>query len=465
MGSAGRGDEAARSGSAMKAGRVVWTGPAPAAPRRVFLAAGAAAPLLAACAGGPDRAPPAGDAEVSGRVTHWSIPQFPFQEDVGAELAGEFRARHPRIEYVPETVTGNRVTALVTAAAAGTAPDIGMAGSYQTQELAATGIARPLDDHFKASRVVKPADLWPALVRDMTYKGKQYGMPFGPDVRVMYANTSVMEGAGLPAARPAQTWDELEEHIRRVYRPGAGQAPRLGFPPFWGSGGQQLWQVPFWQLGGEALSPDNERVTIDGEPGIRALEWLKRVFDLQDGWAAVEEARRGDTNANKHFLNGTMAYYFATFTERKSPEFLANPQARFAFTPWPLPPGGRRVNYGGCHTWVLTTQATAPDSAWRFMEFLADEANNLRFAVRYDRIPIRIKTAESAAYQQNDPFLRLAVEEMRHRRFVIPVPGSNELSTLTQTIPVDVVSGKKSARDALREAAAQMQQVIDQWKR
>jgi hypothetical protein len=68
-------------------------------------------------------------------------------------------------------------------------------------------------------------------------------------------------------------------------------------------------------------------------------------------------------------------------------------------------------------------------------------------------------------YHRNDPFLKLAVEEMRGRRFIIPVPGSNELSALTQSIPVDVISGQKSARDALREAAAQMQQVLDQWER
>jgi hypothetical protein len=45
--------------------------------------------------------------------------------------------------------------------------------------------------------------------------------------------------------------------------------------------------------------------------------------------------------------------------------------------------------------------------AWRFLEFLAQDEIILRFA----RIPVKV--AESLAYQENDPFLKLAVEELR----------------------------------------------------
>ncbi|MGH2354951.1 MAG: extracellular solute-binding protein [Chloroflexota bacterium] len=441
------------------------TGSVPEVSRRAVLAGAGAAvgSLLAACSiGGREGGSTSPPQQVSGTVVHWSIARFSFLEDIGADFAGEFRAKYPSIEYVPEVVVGNRFEKLLTAAAAGSAPDVGMSGSYQVQELAASGIARPVDEYLKQSRVVKQSDLWPALVSDMTYKGKQYGMPFGPDVRVMYANTDVLQSAGINPQRPAQSWDELEDHVKRLYR--AGDQPRMGWGPFWGSGGRNLWLVAFWQLGGESLNKDGDQVIIDNEKGLEALEWLKRIHDLQGGWQATEEARmRGNTN--QQFVNGNTGYYFATFTERKAKQFTDVPALKFGFTPWPLPRNGRRANYGGCHTFCITTQSKAPDAAWKLLEHLADEPNNLRFAVRFDRIPIRIKTAESQAYQQGDPFLKLAVEEMKYRRFVIPAPGGSEITGLTSAFIADVMSGKQSIRAGLADTSAQIQQVLDKWKR
>jgi multiple sugar transport system substrate-binding protein len=419
-------------------------------------------PLLAACSGTQGSAPAKNDAEVSGKVVHWSIAPFLFTEDIGAQFAAEFRAKYPKIDYQPETVVGDRFVKLQTAAAAGTAPDIGMAGSYQMQELAAAGIARAMDDYLKASRVVKQADIWPTLVNDVVYKGSQYGMPFGPDARVMFANTDQLLGAGVANATPAKTWTELEEQIRRLYRP---DPPRVGFGPYWGSGGRNVWLVPFWQLGGDTLRPDGTKVTIDNEKGIQALEWLKRIHDLQGGWAATETQRTNGGTNNIQFVNGTEAYTFSTYDTRKGAEFVGAPSLKFNFAPWPLPPNGRRATYGGCHTFCITTQAKSPDAAWKVLEFLADETNNLRFATRFDRIPIRIKTAQSAAYHQNDPFLKLAADDMQYRRFVIPAPGGTEVLGLTSDFVADVMSGKQAIRTALTDASTRIQQVLDKWKR
>jgi ABC-type glycerol-3-phosphate transport system substrate-binding protein len=280
----------------------------------------------------------------------------------------------------------------------------------------------------------------------------------------MYVNTDVLASVGLDSSKPAQTWDELEEHIRRLYREEGGKPVRIGFPPFWGSGLLALWLVPFWQAGGETLSADNQTVTINNEHGITALEWLKHVHEVQGGWDVLSTLQKV-VSANQHFVNGTTGYYFAAFSERKSAEFTNAPNLTFGFAPWPLPKGGRRANYGGCHSYGITTQSKAPDAAWRFLELLADEPNNLRFAVRYDRIPIRVKTAENVAYHHDDPFNKLAVEEMRYRRMLIAAPGGTELLDWTQNIASDAASGKVAVRQVLSDAQTQMQQVLDKWKR
>lgn len=445
--------------------------PAPRASRRRVLAGAlaTAAATAAACQGGgsgggagPETAP-GGE---RGRVVHWYTSQFPFDSDLGAQFVAEFKADHPNVEYVPEVIVGDRFQKLVTAAAAGSAPDIGMAGSWQMQEFAATGVAAPVDGQLKASRVVKQSDLWPTHVYDLTYKGKQYGMPFGPDVRVLYAGTSVLQAAGLSSARPAQTWEEMEEHIRRIYKSEGGKPATVGWAPFWGTGNQSLWLIPLWQLGGETLNKEGDKVTIDTPQGVQALEWLKKVHDLQGGYDATEEFRRAVNNpVGTAFVTGRAGYTFETFSSRKEPVFLSAKDLQFGFAPWPHPSGGRRANYGGCHSFCVTTQSRSPDAAWRFLEFLSGEDQNLRFAVRYDRIPIRVKTAQSAAFHQNDSFLKLSVDEMNYRKMNIPAPGGTEIQAMHAAMVGDAMSGKRSVRDALADTAKQMQQVLDKWKR
>src|SRR5258708_7807252 len=81
-----------------------------------------ALPFAAACAssapagpaGGPGTAGPSSE---SGRIVHWYTAQFPFHEDVGADLVKEFKAQYPKIEYVNEMVVGDRFQKLIAAAA------------------------------------------------------------------------------------------------------------------------------------------------------------------------------------------------------------------------------------------------------------------------------------------------------------------------------------------------------------
>lgn len=321
-------------------------------------------PLRAACGGGGAAGDSAGQAEAArGRIVHWSNSQFPFWADIGADFAKEFKEKYPHVEYVAEEVVGDRFEKLAVAAAADAAPDIGMSTPYQVQELGFKGIAAAHDDYLKKSKIVKQSDLWPTLTADVVYKGKQYAMPFAPDVRVMYLNTNVLQTSGIDPQKPAQSWDELEEHIRRIYQPDAGQGARLGFPALWGSGGNALWLMPFWQLGGETTNKDGDKITIDGEPGIKALEWLKKIYDVQGGWDAIGARFKQEATPNAHFVSGGMGYYFATFTERKSKEFLGSAALRFTFTPWPSPRGGRHTNFGGNHCFLLTTQSKNPEAA------------------------------------------------------------------------------------------------------
>jgi ABC-type glycerol-3-phosphate transport system substrate-binding protein len=105
------------------------------------------------------------------------------------------------------------------------------------------------------------------------------------------------------------------------------------------------------------------------------------------------------------------------------------------------------------------------DAAWAFLEHFLAEDNNLKFADRYDRIPLRVTTTRSEKYHRNDPFRKLAAEEMPGRRFQIPVPGGIDAQPLLTGMVNDVMLDRKAIREALQEIEAAIQSILDTWKR
>ena len=103
---------------------------------------------------------------------------------------------------------------------------------------------------------------------------------------------------------------------------------------------------------------------------------------------------------------------------------------RFNVASYPLPDeGGTPANYGGCHSLPIARGSKNPEVTWMVMEHLTNNDNNIKFAVRFDRVPIRESSTTSQAYLQGDRGRALQAQEMKRRRFVITAPGGNEMRT------------------------------------
>jgi ABC-type glycerol-3-phosphate transport system substrate-binding protein len=437
--------------------------------RRVVGGAAAAALVpaigaaLAGCTSGGAGAPP--PKQLSGVVHVWAHANFPFHEDVGGEIARSLTTKYPNLTVQSEPISGNAYEKLTAAVAAGDPPEISNGEPSDVQTLGANGVVISLDDYFKRSREVKKDDIWPSIMVDVTYKGKPYGINYAPDLRVLYVSANSYRAAGLDANKPPATWDDLERAIGTVRRGGqGGDIEHLGFDPFLGSGGVYRWMVPYWQLGGELLNADETKVTINNEKAVQALTWLKKVIDAQGSYEKMQAFEKG-TTYQQLFMDNKVAHLYATFAERAQVFQKQAPNLQYGFATYPLPPGGKRANYGSGWAFTVSKGAKNPDGAWAFLEhFMADE-NNLKFADRYDRIPMRASTTKSERYHRNDPFRKLAIEEMPGRKSVICVPGASEALPLEGTFVTNIVLGKTSIREGLQTAEQQIQQALDKFRR
>lgn len=417
-----------------------------------------------ACAVGPGQAPPSAKT-LRGAVQFWTNPQYPFNEDVGGEIARDFTARHPGVTLEGAPTPGSMVEKLTAAAAGGTPPELAMVDIYTPQSLAASGATRPLEEYLKASRSVKKTDLWPTHVSDLTYKGNLVAMPMGPDLRILYISSDRYRANGLDPDQPPRTWADLEQAVSRVYRASGDEVEHLGFDPVLGSGGVHRWMVPYWQLGGETLSADGEKVTIFNERGIQAMQWILKLYNLQGGDARIRRFKAAAASEPAHFIQGRVTHYYDAYTRRAQVFQKEAPQLQFAFATYPVPPNGKRANYGGGWANVLSAGAKNPEAAWAFLEFLSEDEQNLRLVDRYDQLPIRVGTARSERFTKKDPFRILAADEIAYRKFVIAAPGGSETLPIQATMVNSILQGQVSVTDGLKDGQEQMQQVLDRWKR
>ena len=292
------------------------------------------------------------------------------------------------------------------------------------------GLGLSLEPYLKTSKVIKKVDIWPSLRLDMEFRGVMTGLPYAPDTRILFTHVANAQAAGLDANKAPARWTDIREAAKRASRASGGTVERLGWYPFMGSGGNGLWLVPYWQLGGELFNADQTKMTLVNDKAIQALSWLKQVVDDNGGWTAIDAFRKGfpDTNGYTLFMANGATYYHATLSERGEQFRLKAPAMQYALASYPLPDtGGTVANYGGCHTLPIARGSKNPEVMWMAMEHWTSNENNIKFALRYDRVPIRESSTNSPAYIQADAGRALQAQEMKRRRFQFAAPAGRSV--------------------------------------
>jgi multiple sugar transport system substrate-binding protein len=428
-------------------------------------AAGAAA-LAAACGGAPggDAPPPAAGKGLSGTLTMW-WPNATFDPaaSIGGDMQKTFTEQHPGLTI--DAVVEGSGDKLKTQVAAGTPPDFFHTQSYWQTTWGVTGINTQLDDYVKRSKAIKLEDIWPLKLKEVQHQGKTWALPYSIDSRVVYINADQYARAGFDLAKPPQTWDDFEKTIPALTKQaGPGEVTQFAFDPFVGSGGLQRWMVPFWQLGGEFHNPEGTKITIYNERGIRALDWIMKLFNMQGGWPALEKAQTGVTPQERLFLQNKASYMYATFATKASVFNKEAPDFKFGFMDYPRPAGGKVANYAGGWAICIPKGAKNADAAFAFVEHLYAPENDLKWHTFHLRVPVHMGVAKSVDFTRNDPFLKLTMDGMAGGRFVASIPGGEGILPVMDAMVKKVRAGEAAVRDALQEAEQLAQQEVDKLR-
>jgi multiple sugar transport system substrate-binding protein len=218
--------------------------------------------------------------KASGTLHAWG---FDNADDVGKS----------RLAYAKKQLSGVQLTIdqtafdaqkFTTRMASGSQPDVVQMPAQFVATYAAQGLIMPLDKCYSAHNVDPKSTFYPSVAKDVTYKGKVYGVPQFYQPPAIILNERVMRKAGVTdgeinTSKP----DELIAAVKKMSASSGSNPTVLGFDPV--AGGQAgLWILGY---GGQIIDASG-KPTLDDSRNVQGIDVLKRIYDAEGGFAKAK---------------------------------------------------------------------------------------------------------------------------------------------------------------------------------
>jgi len=251
----------------------------------------------------------------------------------------------------------------------------------------------------------------------------------------LYYNKDMYAEAGIEA--PPTTLEELVTVSRKLTDKSKGRYAI-------GLNNSLWWSLPFLYLhGGDAISPDNQRATLDEAQAIQAFTFLRQLY--QEGMEGGAW-RAGAINPDQGFINGKYAMVVG------GPWNLqAYKSVNYGVT---LLPGQGTVksatNIGGTSMIVLEN-SKRKKAAYEFLRYLTSFEAQSHWAEKTGQISVNKKVNEARAPTLS-PAVRAFSEQLMYAQPRPRLPNYDQLENVVNPLFYSVLDGKLTPEEGLKQA-------------
>ncbi len=393
------------------------------------------------------------------QITYW---QYFFASKVtliDKQLIPQFEAQNPGIKVIHENFPYDAYNQKVASAVpAGQGPDVVNLFYGWVPLYVGSGFLQPLPaDAFPATEIER--DFVP-MIKNSKFDGKYWALPTAVRSLALFYNDDMLRAAGI--ARPPVTWDEFITAAQRMtVRDAAGRITTEGFgvsPD--GQDHQLIREVLFRQWGTAPYSADGKRVTYNTQAGADALKWYTDLITREkvgviaffpggNGYRDAFMAGRAGMIVDGSFAiasirNGTKAKWGVVELPRRSI-------------------GGQPSNFGSYWVHGLTARATGPkrDAAIKWLKFLTSEPVQRMWLDAVGELPASKKLVSDSKLTADSIFGPF-ISGLAYAHATLFVDETAQRQVMLDAIN-EVVINNKAPKQALDEAAAKEQKVLDEF--
>ena len=377
-----------------------------------------------------------------------------------AELKAAFEKDHPDITLVPVDApfTGFHDRAIVQHQA-GNLADVLLVQVDWVAEFADLGMLEPLDDLIAK----EPPEFFNNIASafHQKWRGKQYYLPIESGAVALFYNTDLFKAAGL--SEPPKTWDEFAEMARKLTNPEKRQfaitATLQSEPPT--NMTYDIYPL-ILQAGGKLIDSETNKAAFNSPEGVAAIEWYAGLIN-NDKVSVPGVLSNGEKEKRANFASGNVAMMF------EGPWGIAiqrqlNPNLNYKIAP--LPEGKTTGTMVRVSLNTVTPQAKDKDAAWTFVKWMSGPKGMALWSKGTGALPARTDVMNEDWFKEKTEFAAFVTQINRANAqspFLV-MPNAVQMNKIMTTEVQNVVQGKKTAKQALDDAAAEWNKIFDAVK-
>ena len=260
-----------------------------------------------------------------------------------------------------------------------------------------TAAANMIDDPARFRAAVTPiaqSDFYAPCWDEATFTDPRtgahgvYGVPSTADNRVLLYNKDLLIRHGFTnsvgEAKPPTTWEELETMaVKMTERDEKGGFKSMGFIPKHGDSWLYMYG---WQAGGQFMTSDGKRCTLNHPRIEYALDWLTKLYDQLGGAENVETFEKSfQQGALDPFITGKVAMKIDGVWRMADLAFYGR-DLNLGAAPPPIPAselaaGKKPISWVGGFAYAIPSTAHQKEGAWELIRFLASQrAHEIRMS-------------------------------------------------------------------------------------
>ncbi len=285
---------------------------------------------------------------------------------------------------------------------------------------------------------------------------KCYGLPWRYGCSAMFINAQMFEEAGVAIPEYDWTWDEFLVIAEKLTDPGNS---RYGFAY---SGSKESFGTS-WEWLGRAFSNgvpglvSNKQPMINSRDAVEALDWWAGL-SLEKKVVPPEVASLDEKAIVDMMGRGQIAMW------NNGPWYINNfrnsyPDMKLVTVP--LPRGKQDGSAAGGTLLAVSPLSSNKEAAWKFIKFMTSYEVLKEWATRGYFMPTRADVLDDPMYQE-EPMAAFTESALREHSIILGnVPESTALLTSLHVHMQEVFLGRKNAKEALDETAAEWKNILD----